>query len=167
MIRHVCIAFGLAVFGVGSALSAANPVTKEASKTKIVWTNDAVEQLSAKGLISVIGRVPEETTKFVAPAVANTPTKYSQWFSAQAVTLQSQLERRQGELRGYRQTLQDARDLKTTTGGVNLLQDNIGITPDAAIEILQRRVQETQRLLNELEDLARQNDIAPGILRGK
>ena len=42
-----------------------------------------------------------------------------------------------------------------------------GITPEAAIDILQQRVNEAQTELAELEDLARQNDIPPGALRGQ
>jgi hypothetical protein len=53
------------------------------------------------------------------------------------------------------------------TGGVNLDGGDIGITPDAGIEILQHRVQDTESDLDALEDLARRNGIPPGALRGQ
>lgn len=52
------------------------------------------------------------------------------------------------------------------TGGINLDDGDIGITPEAGIEFLQQRVNETQTELDALEDLARRNDIPPGTLRG-
>jgi hypothetical protein len=52
------------------------------------------------------------------------------------------------------------------TGGINLDQGDIGITLEAGIEILQRRVREAQSELDALEDLARHNGIPPGTLRG-
>jgi uncharacterized protein YigA (DUF484 family) len=42
----------------------------------------------------------------------------------------------------------------------------VGITPQAGIEILAARVRELQSQRNDLTDLARQNDIPPGVLRG-
>ncbi len=53
------------------------------------------------------------------------------------------------------------------TGGINLDGGDTGITPDASIEILQRRVDEIQSELDALEDLARHNGIPPGTLRGQ
>ena len=53
------------------------------------------------------------------------------------------------------------------TGGLNLNDGDIGITPEAGIEILKQFVSETQTDLDALEDLARRNDITPGTLRGQ
>ena len=88
------------------------------------------------------------------------------WYAEQAAKLRDELERRRAQLGEYRQALEDARSLRKTTGGVNLDEGDIGITPEAAIEILQQRVSETQTELDALEDLARRNDIPPGTLRG-
>jgi hypothetical protein len=66
---------------------------------------------------------------------------------------------------GYHQAIEDAQSLKTVTGGINLDGDDIGITPEAGIEILKQRVIEAQTRLDDLEDLARRNDIEPGTLR--
>ena len=81
--------------------------------------------------------------------------------------MRDELERTQDQLRGFRQAIEDARSLRKTTGGINLDDGNTGITPEAGIEILQQRVNETQTELDALEDLARRNDISPGTLRGQ
>jgi hypothetical protein len=44
---------------------------------------------------------------------------------------------------------------------------DVGITPDAGIEILQQQVNQTQMELDGLEDLARHHGIPPGTLRGQ
>ena len=53
------------------------------------------------------------------------------------------------------------------TGGINLDDGDIVITPEAGIEILQQRVNEARTELDALEDLARRNDIPSGVLRGQ
>ena len=85
----------------------------------------------------------------------------------QAAKLRAQLESNESELQRYRQAIEDAKSLKTTTGGINFDEGDIGITPEAGIEILQQRVSESQSELDALEDLARRNDIPPGSLRGQ
>ncbi len=89
------------------------------------------------------------------------------WYAEQAAKLRDELERRRAQLGGYRQALEDARSLRKTTGGIDLEGGDIGITPEAGIEILQERLSETQTQLDVLEDLARRNDIPPGTLRGQ
>jgi len=91
----------------------------------------------------------------------------SEWYAEEAAALRGELERRQARLDEYRQAIEDARSLKTTTGGINLEEGNIGITPEAGVEILQQRATAVQEKLSDLEDLARRNDIEPGTLRGQ
>jgi hypothetical protein len=81
--------------------------------------------------------------------------------------LRDELERRKAQLSGYLQAIEDARNLKTVMGGINFDEGDIGITPEAGIEILQQRVNETQTEFGALEDLARHNGIPPGTLRGQ
>ena len=90
-----------------------------------------------------------------------------QWYAEQSAKLHAELQRRETQLRQYRQALEDARSLRTTTGGINLNEGDIAITPEAGIEILQRRVREEQAELGALEDLARRHDVPPGALRGQ
>ena len=53
------------------------------------------------------------------------------------------------------------------TGGTNLDGGDVGITPEAGIEILEQRVMQERARVDDLEDLARRNDIEPGALRGQ
>jgi hypothetical protein len=149
-------------------LRAANkPRAGKAEGATEVWTNDDLENLHARGLISVVGQVPVEATEAAAAPSPYVKTQDPEWYAEQASKLQAELERREARLHRYRQALEDVRDLKTMTGGINLDRGDIGITPEAGIEILQRRVHEIESELDTLEDLARSNSISPGALRGQ
>jgi len=163
MNRH--LTFSLAISVTLSTLAipsrAANrPHAGTDSQSTVVWTNDDLERLHVPGL-------NEETPKLASPPQAYVKTHGPGWYAGQAAKLRDELERRQTQLGGYRQAIEDARSLKTMTGGINLDDGDIGITPEAGIEILQERVSETQSELDALEDLARRNDIPPGTLRGQ
>jgi hypothetical protein len=149
-------------------LRAANkPRAGTDSPKTVVWTNDDLERLHVLGLISIVGRMNEEQPTSASAPAPNVETQDPEWYAEQAATLRDELERRRAQLGGYRQAIEDARDLKTMTGGINLDEGAIGITPEGGIEILQQRVNETQTELEALEDLARRNDIPPGTLRGR
>jgi hypothetical protein len=133
----------------------------------MVWTNDDLEKLHRVGLISIVGRIDEERP---TPASAPGPyvkTQDPEWYAKQAAKLRDELEYRQVQLREYRQALDDARSLRESTGGIDLVGEDFAITPEAGIEILQQRIMEEQARLDDLEDLARRNDIEPGTLRGQ
>jgi hypothetical protein len=137
------------------------------SQNTVVWTNDNLERLHNLGLISIVGRMNEETPKSVSLPQPYVKTEDPEWYAKQAAKLRDELERRQNQLRDYRQAIDDVRNLRNTTGGINLDEGDIAITPEVGIEILERRVNEVQTELNALEDLARRNDIPPGTLRGQ
>jgi hypothetical protein len=167
MIRYLYAAVVLGLASVAIPLPAASkPHARRDTHDPVVWTNEDLERLHALGLISVVGRANEET-----PRSASLPpyvkTQDPRWYAEQAARLSEELERRQAQLGGYRQAIEDARSLKAATGGINLDEGDIGITSEAGIEILQQRVNETQTEREALEDLARRNDIPPGALRGQ
>jgi hypothetical protein len=170
MNRH--LTFSLAISMTLSALAiplrAANkPRAGKTEKTTVLWTNEGLEKLRPLGVIPIVGQPNTQEDS----AAAQLPLLYvkkrdPQWYAEQAARLRDELERRKAQLGEYRQAIEDARSLKTMTGGMNLDDGDIGITPGAGIEILQQRVSETQSELDALEDLARHNDIPPGSLRG-
>jgi hypothetical protein len=150
-------------------LRAANkPRGGKPEKTTVLWTNEDLEKLRPLHAISIVGQ-PNKADDSTAAAMPSPylETQDPQWYAMQAAKLREELERRQTQLNEYRQALEDARSLKETTGGINLDDGDIGITPEAGIEILQQRVTETQSQLDDLEDLARRNEIEPGTLRGQ
>jgi len=149
-------------------LRAANkPRAGTDSQNPVVWTNDDLERLRALGLISIVGRTDEERPTSASAPGPYVSTQDPEWYAEQAAKLRDELERRRAQLGGYRQAIEDARSLKTMTGGINLDEGDIGITPEAGIEILRQRVNEAKTELDALEDLARRNDIPPGTLRGQ
>jgi hypothetical protein len=149
-------------------LRAANrPHAEMDTQTTMVWTNGDLEKLHSLGLISIVGQTDQEKPK---PSPAPGPyvrTQDPEWYSVQAETLRDELERRQTQLREYRQRLDDARSLRKTTGGINLEEGDLATTPEVAIEILERNVREVQMEIGDLEDLARRHGIPPGTLRGQ
>jgi len=168
MTRFLYYAVSLGLVAAAMPLRAANrPHAETGSQNTMFWTNDDLEKLHSLGLISVVGRIDEEKP---TPAPAPEPyvrTQDPEWYAVQAPKLRDELERRQTQLREYRQAIDDARSLRKTTGGINLDEGDIAITPDVGIEILERHVDEVQKEINDLEDLARRHDIPPGTLRGQ
>jgi hypothetical protein len=149
----------------GTLRGAAKPHADRAAENR-TWTNDDLERLSRiPGLISIVGQATNEDAQDVGAPAPQLTTEEPAWFAAQAAVLNARLETEQANFRDFIQALDDARELNTTTGGLNFAEDNIGITPEATIDILQNQVRETQSELDALEDLARHNGIPPGILR--
>jgi hypothetical protein len=168
MTRRMCISVGLTVLSAAIPLRAANrPHAGTDSQNPTVWTNDDVEKLHNLGLISIVGRIDEERSTSASAPAPYVRTQDPEWYAERAAKLRDELERRRAQLREYWQALDDARNLRETAGGINLDEGDAGITPEAGIEILERRVKEAQTELDELEDLARRNGIPPGTLRGQ
>ena len=161
-------AITLGVISVAIPVRAANrPHAGTDNQNTRVWTYDDLQRLHDLGLISIVGQINEETPKPASPPQPYVKTLDPEWYAEQAANLRAELERRKAELGGYRQAIEDARSLKTMTGGINLEEGDIGITPEAGIEILQQRVSEAQAEFDALEDLARRNDIPPAAVRGR
>ncbi len=168
MTRHLFFTVSLALLCAAIPLRAADrPHAGTDTRNTVVWTNDGLQRLHDLGLICIVGRMDEEQPTSTSVPQPYVKTQDPGWYAGQAAKLRDELERRKAQLGGYRQAIEDARSLKTITGGINLDDGDIGITPEAGIEILQQRVNETQTELDELEDLARRNDIPPGTLRGQ
>lgn len=170
MNRHLVLslAASMTVSTLAIPSRAANqPRAGKTEKTAVLWTNEVLEKLRPLGAISIVGQ-PGKADDSTAAAVPSPylETQDPEWYAGQAAELRDELARRKAQLGGYCQAIEDARSLKTMTGGVYLDDGDLGITPEAGIEILQQRVSETQSELDALEDLARHNDIPPGILRG-
>jgi hypothetical protein len=148
------------------------PAQGNQNQPKKIWTNDDMDQLSSRGLISIVG--PEVTE--AAPQAAVTPSEPAfpvynsrledpEWYAEKAADLQAELDAREAALQQEQTTIaQAARDV--TQPGVAMDEPTIGVTPEAALAILQAQVEEVQSQLDELSDLARQNNIPPGALRG-
>ena len=149
------------------------PAPDNQNQPKKVWTNDDLDQLRSRGLISIAGQEAAQpsTETPAAPAETTYPQYASrlddpEWYAEKAADLQAELDRRDASLREQQAAIALAVDQRISDPGVNLEKDNVGVTPAAGVAILQAEVQEVQSRLDELSDLARQHDIPPGVLRG-
>ena len=166
------LVFVTAWLGLAIPVSAAQQAARNPQNKK-VWTNNDLTELRARGQLSLVG--PEETqatpTQASAPAATAGPVFADRfedpaWYTDQAAGLQRQLNAQQEQLEQEQDALTQATDLRATTGGVDMAAGSaLGVTPEDTIAALQQRVRQTQDRFDELADLARQNDIAPGVLR--
>jgi hypothetical protein len=167
MTRSVCAAVSLGFILAATPLRGADhPHAGADPRSKVIWTNEDLEKLHAPGLISIVG---QEDGEKPAPSTAPAPylrTQDPNWYAARAADIHDELEFRQAQLREYRQALDDARSLEQSTEGVDLVDEDFAMTPETGMDILEQRVNETQSRLDALGDLARRNDIPPGMLRG-
>ena len=185
------------------------PRPAQTNQAKKIWTNDDMDDLRARGLISIVGQETEEAPQAPlaapqpapesaaapaqaapegAPAPAATETaavgpqaaaaeseapeaapydrtQDPRWYAEKAADLQAQLDAAEAVLSQAQQGLAQASS-RITQPGFNLTEPTVGVTPQEGIEILAARVRELQSQLDDLADLARQNDISPGVLRG-
>jgi hypothetical protein len=147
------------------------PAQGDQKQPKKVWTNDDMEQLRARGLISIVGQEatepaaqaparPAETTYPVYESRLDDP----EWYAENAADLQAELDRRVADLQQEQEALALAKD-RITQPGVAMDKPSIGVTPDAALALLEAQVSDVQNQLDDLSELARQHNIPPGVLR--
>jgi hypothetical protein len=152
------------------------PAQGNQSQTKKVWTNDDMDQLRARGLISITGpevneaATPSSAESAIAPSepfypIYNSRLEDPAWYAQKAADLQAELDKREAALQEEQTALAQAAN-RITEPGIDMDKPSIGVTPAAALAILQAQVSEVQSALDELSDLARQHDIPPGVLRG-
>ena len=152
------------------------PAQSNQNQAKKVWTNDDMDQLRARGLISIVGPEVNEAATPAAPAVAPAPSEPAfpvynsrledpEWYAEKAAELRAELDEREAALQEQQTAMAQAVE-GITQPGVAMDQPTIGVTPQAALAILEAQVNEVESLLDELSDLARQNNIPPGDLRG-
>jgi hypothetical protein len=147
------------------------PAKRSEDQPGKIWTNEDMDRLRLRGLISVVGEQTNEAPP--KPAAASQPSgpayasrlEDPDWYAQQAADLQAQLEQRQAALQDAQNALANAAD-GITEPGVAMDKGNVGVTPEAGIAILEAESLDIQRQLDDLSDLARQNNIPPGVLRG-
>jgi hypothetical protein len=150
------------------------PAQGNRNQPKKVWTNDDMDELRARGLISIVGQGPTEAAQ-QAPAAAGPaqrafPVYESRlddptWYADRAADLRAELDARMADLQQLQEALALAKD-RVTQSGIAMDKPSLAVTPAAALPILQARVQETESELDNLADLARQHEIPLGVLRG-
>ena len=137
------------------------PAQGNRNQPQKVWTNDDMDQLRARGLISIVGPEVNEAAApaAVTPAAPAFPAYNSRlddpdWYAEKAADLQAELDRRQAALQQEQAALAQAKD-RVTQPGVAMDQPTIGVTPEAALAILEAQVAEVQNQLDELSKWAK------------
>src|SRR6267143_1501787 len=77
------------------------------------------------GFICIVGRIDEERPKSAPLPQPYVKTQDPEWYAGKAARLRDELERRKAQIGRYRQAIEDARNLKTMTGGINLEEGDI------------------------------------------
>jgi hypothetical protein len=171
--HHFPLAAALALLLACSSQAAEKPRPAQGNQNqpKKVWTNDDMDQLRSRGLISIVGEeAPAPATQAPAAPPETTFPVYSSrlddpaWYADQVAGLQADLDKREAALREQQVAIAQAAD-RITQPGLALDKDGAGVTPAAGLANLQAQVQEIQQQLDELSDLARQHDIPAGVLR--
>jgi prefoldin subunit 5 len=170
----VGLAVPAATFAGGGPAKPADSPKPDTQKT--VWMNDDVERLNPE---FVVNRAPQTSASAVkvlplvviqptrlaplsaAPRAPRDPEQDPQWYAQQVTALDAELaaiDGRELQLRQFRAT---SAGLPT---GLVLNAPVEGITTDNLIAQLEARRQEIMQQIDALGDLARQNDLPPGIL---
>lgn len=145
------------------SLSAATPVPPKAPQPQAkVWTSEDVEALRATGGITTFD-VPTETETVPVPETLTPPKeKDPAWYREQVESRRNQLAQVEAEITRYRRFLNSGQG---GYSGLRLGEDNVGITPESSVWLLENRARQLRSEISDLEDLARRNSIASGFLR--
>jgi hypothetical protein len=176
----VAALFCVGLVAPAATFAAGDPAKPAASpkpdSQKKVWTNDDVERLNpafveyreSQNSTGSATSAPIVVVKPLAPAARRAvvraplaPEQDPRWYAQQVTALQAELsaiDNHEDELRQFRAT---SAGLPT---GLILNAPVEGITTDNLIAQLEARRQEIAQQIDALSDLARQNDLPPGIL---
>jgi hypothetical protein len=164
--------FALAIVFPSRAAEKPRAAQANQNQPKKIWTNDDMDQLRSRGLISIAGPEVNEAaapTETAQPQptfpIYNSRLEDPAWYAEKSADLQAELEKRQAALLDQQTAVAQAAK-GITQPGIALDKPNAGVTPDAGIALLTAQVLEVQNQLDELSDLARQNNIPSGVLRG-
>ena len=150
---HFSLATALALAIAIPSLAAEKPRPAQSNRNqpKKVWTNEDMDQLRARGLISIVG--PEANEAAVPSASAFSQPVYAsrlqdpEWYAQQAADLQAELDKHAADLRDAQAALAQTAN-GVTQPGIDMGRGNIGVTPEAGVAILQAETLEIQRQLD-------------------
>jgi hypothetical protein len=178
--RFLSFAAVLGLMATCASQAAEKPRSPQANQNhpKKVWTNEDLDQLRPRGLISIVGQQENTSSARTASSTAQAPTATTEttfpiyasrlddprWYANESANLQAELATRKAALRQQQAAIVMAKD-RATQPGLAVDKGDAGVTPAAGIANLEAKVQEVQSQLDELGDLARQHGIEPGVLR--
>lgn len=148
-----------------------HPAARRDSSVQKTWTNDDIESLRETAPISVFN--PTSAVQFAtipatlgAPAVAPKPPIMKEldpdWYSAQMEVLQTEMAASAAVV----QRIEEIRKSGVGISGVIPLdREDVGLTPESTVQILQTLNKALGEQVDTLQELARRNDIPPGVVR--
>src|SRR5258708_39331165 len=147
------LAVTLALLIACSSQAAEKPRAAQSNQNqpKKVWTNDDMDELSARGLISIVGQeAPGPSTQKPAGPAESGPAfpvyesrlDDPEWYADQAASLQAELDKRRADLQQHQEAIAIAKDRITQPGLP--LDKPIDVTPEARLADLDVYVEETQ-----------------------
>lgn len=155
-----------AIFVFLAALSL-HPAARRDSSVQKTWTNDDIDSLRANAPISVFSmpaapQMSATAPAAAAPAIVNPPYVKeldSNWYAKQIGAIQSQM----AESNAVIHKIQEIR--KSGVGISNVIpldREDVGLSPEFTVQILQSQNQARKADVDTLEELARHNSIPPG-----
>lgn len=137
-----------------------------------IWTNEDLETLRGPLQISVIGAIKESKvtvpgSDLIGPRnVSKTyipPERDPAWYGKQLNRIDSELRNLDQQTQQINSAIQNA----STSGSVAMIVDysDLGVSTDGTLQRLEKKRRELQAKADELEDMARKNDLEPGSLR--
>lgn len=142
------------------AVLSLHPAARRDSSAQKTWTNDDIDSLRANAPISVFST--PATLAASQPTVAN-PTYVkeldSNWYAKQIGAIQLQMAESNATIR----KIQGIR--KSGVGISNVIpldREDVGLSPEFTVQILQSQNHARKADLDTLEELARHNSIPPG-----
>ncbi len=149
---------------------ALHPAARRDSSVQKTWTNDDIDSLRADAPISVFN--PLAMIQIVAvPAKANAPVAVkapyvkeldADWYATEIDSIQT-------EITASNAVVQRIEDIRKSGVGISnvipLDRQDVGLTPESTIQILQAQSKELTAKVDDLQELARRNYIPPGAIR--
>jgi hypothetical protein len=149
------------------AVLSVHPTARPDSSVQKTWTNDDIDSLRANAPISVFSvpaapQASATTPAAAAPVIVNPPYVKeldSDWYAKQIGAIQTQMTASSAVIR----KIEDIR--KSGAGISNVIpldREDVGLSPEATVQILRARNQALKSDVDTLEELARRNSIPPG-----
>lgn len=132
-------------------------------KPKKVWTNDSLEELGTSG-VSVVGSpsAARGAEKSAMKAAGYAKEKDPNWYGTQLAPLRAEIDRIDKEITKTHEFVNGGH---TAEGKLKVNVFSVPMNPADHIAQLEKRKAEVQGKIDNLEDMARHNDIPPGALR--
>jgi hypothetical protein len=147
--------------GVASASHRAATAVRQESTAPRVWTNDDLPALEANVPITMFHTVTAVAQAAVAPNGAHVKELDPEWYRAQIAARESVIAADRDRIR----SLQLARESGAGLTGTIPTGTAMTIDADETIKNLQTQLKLMSIEIGNLEDLARQNSLAPGVIR--